>query len=158
MTSVRPMLVATAVALSVSFCGWGMAEETTGKDESQSIREQLAGSWKLSKGVSQGRELSEDQLDGRRVMIEKNTIITFDKEKNELYRALFLIDSSASPVEITMTTDMKDVPETKALGILRLLDDGGWELCYGLPGTPRPKKFESQKGSKHMLFGMERLE
>lgn len=112
--------------------------------------------WKLDDAVNQGRELPEDELDGVVVKVEKNVIVTLDKDAKETYRATFTIDPSKSPIQIDMTTKRKDRSEAIALGITRFDEEDEWELCYALPGNPRPTKFASPKSSNIMLMEMER--
>lgn len=53
-------------------------------------------------------------------------------------------------------TTMKGRPPTMSFGILQFEEEDEFEICYALPGAERPKKFESPKGSKIMLFEVEK--
>ncbi|MGB7344965.1 MAG: TIGR03067 domain-containing protein, partial [Pirellulaceae bacterium] len=125
--------------------------------------EQLQGRWEIVAGVSQGREMSEAEVDGTYVTITTNKITTYDRDERQRYRAIFRIDESKKPMHITMTAVEKNAPTNKlkladritnavSSGVLRFDGQGKWQLCYALPGFDRPEKFESPVGSKNMLF------
>ncbi|KLU06015.1 putative transmembrane region and signal peptide protein [Rhodopirellula islandica] len=127
-----------------------------GDEHTQPLLKRLAGVWDVEEGVNQGEEIPEDELEGTIMKIEKNMIITYDREKREVYRALFTVDETKKPVQIDMTTEMKGMPPMKSLGIIQMEEGDEFELCYALPGADRPKEFQSPKGSKVMLFEAER--
>jgi uncharacterized protein (TIGR03067 family) len=128
--------------------------DSYGKDAK--IEDKLAGVWEIEDGVNQGEELSEDELEGTTMVVKGDTIITYDKDKKEKYRAMFTIDAAKKPIHIDMVTYMKGRPPMKSLGILKFEEDDEFELCYALPGEDRPTKFKSPEGSKIMLFECER--
>lgn len=120
------------------------------------VLQKLIGVWEVEEGVNQGEEIPEDELEGTTMKIDKNTMITYDRDKKEKYRATFTLDVSTKPISIDMTTLMKGMPPAKSLGILKFEDDDEFEICYALPGAERPKKFESPLGSRIMLFEAEK--
>lgn len=145
--------------MALLVCGVAVAEQPspTPDAKTQKVLKQLMGRWEIEEGVNQGRELSEDDLEGTVVIVDKQYIRTIDRDQKERYKAIYKIDASKDPIQINMTSAMKGVPPAQSLGILELEDDGEeWELCYALPGNPRPKDFESEEGSKVMLFEMEK--
>jgi len=130
----------------------------------------LQGRWEIVGGVNQGRELTPTELAGTYVTVTTNSIVTFDANNQQRYRAVFILDETKTPVEITMTSLSSD-PTTEektirqktdspanaiAIGILKFDGDGKWVLCYALPGADRPTEFKSAVGSKTMLFMLER--
>ncbi|MCC9642029.1 TIGR03067 domain-containing protein [Rhodopirellula sp. JC740] len=127
------------------------AEEHTG-----SLKQRLMGVWDVEEGVNQGEEIPEKELEGTVMKIEKNVIITYDKDQREVYRAMFTLDETKKPVHIDMMTEMKGMPPMKSLGIIKIEDGDEFELCYALPGAERPTKFKSTKENKTMLFEAER--
>ncbi len=145
-----------------------MAEEkqTDGKPN-DTLTEKLQGRWEVVAGVNQGRPLSELELRGTYVTISINRIVTYDRDDQQRFRAVFRIDSSAKPVKINMTSvpelarpsqiDPPPKPDTAvAEGIIRFDNDHRWTLCYAVDGADRPKDFKSPKGSKNMLLTLER--
>jgi uncharacterized protein (TIGR03067 family) len=149
------LLCAATLTTSGSLTGAETAENTT---EEQRIQDRLSGIWDLQRGVNRGRQLSDAETDGTTVVIEDFSIVTYDKEENELYRATYILDASEQPVRITMTTSSENRPKQKALGILKFDPQHGdrWTLCYALPGHRRPTEFESRKGGHRMLFEMKK--
>lgn len=141
------------IVLALLATATGYADPNT---KNATTEQRLAGVWEIEEGVNQGEELSEDELDGTTMVVKGNTIITYDKDKNEKYRAKFTIDSNQKPIHIDMITYMKGRPPTKSIGILKFEEDDEFELCYALPGASRPVKFQSPEGSKIMLFECER--
>lgn len=135
----------------------GRADEPAAGDKHEKILKQMSGTWKIVAGSNQGRKLTEEHLDGSRVMIKENTIVVLDPEEKELYKAKFQVDTSTTPYHIDMTSDMPKFPKSQAGGIFEFRQDG-WRLCYGLPGAQRPQKFASPEGSQLMLFTMVKVD
>jgi uncharacterized protein (TIGR03067 family) len=124
-----------------------------GRDD---LMKRMIGVWEIRDGVNMGRELTAQELDGVTVVIDRDTIITYDKDQKEIYRAVFELNLLEKPVEIDMTTATKGMPATESLGILKFTGENKWRLAYAMPKTERPEKFESPKGSKIMLFDLAR--
>ena len=118
--------------------------------------QQLKGSWTIVSGVNQGKPIAADSLKGSRVIFGENTIIVLDAEHKELYKAAYKLTGQKPPFQINMTTEVPNQDPTRGLGLIEFRDSG-LRLCYALPGGQRPTKFESQEGSKHMLFEMKRV-
>jgi len=97
-------------------------------------------------------------------------MVMFDANEQQRYRAVFTLDETKKPVEITMTSLSSDpTTEEKAVkqqtespanavatGILKFDGEEKWILCYALPGADRPTEFKSTAGSMRMLFVLER--
>jgi uncharacterized protein (TIGR03067 family) len=136
-----------------------LAEDRSGG----SISDQIQGRWEIAVGVNQGRELLPAELEGTYVTVMVNKIVTFDRQENQRYQAVFTVDDTSSPAQITMTTipdkanenenlSAKKPDDSVALGILKMVSPEKWMLCYALPGGERPTSFESPVGSKLMFF------
>lgn len=147
-----PKQIATTVALCVFSVSFAHADSSRSPQE---LLKQLTGTWEIEDGVNQGVKLSEEELEGTTMVIQGKTIVTYDKDQNETYRALFTLDTSKKPIQIDMTTQMKRVPPSKALGILKFDEDDEFQIAYALPGADRPAEFKSPEGSKIMLFKCE---
>lgn len=163
-----PIGLTMLVALSATT---GHAEDKS----SETMGKRLQGRWEIVAGFNQGRELTKQQLAGTFTTVTTNTMVTFDRDQRETYRALFRINEDEKPAQITLTSvpeqvDVKEttnaadagveptIPEAIAKGILRFEGDRQWVLCYALPGGERPTEFDSPKGSKLMLFKLKKLE
>ncbi|MFG0288193.1 MAG: TIGR03067 domain-containing protein [Rhodopirellula sp. JB044] len=138
-------LVTMAVALTV--CPAARANEGT-----HSVMKKLQGVWNVTRGVSQGEDIPKEDLEGTKMKIEDNVIVTYDADENEKYRATFSIDSDVDPIAIDMKTETKGMPPMKSLGIVKLSEGNELEICYALPGIDRPAKFQSKEGEMTMLF------
>lgn len=119
--------------------------------------QKLKGSWTIVAGVNQGHAVAAESLKGSRVVFGDETIVVFDAELKELYKASYKLSGARSPFQIRMTDELPNQKGTQALGLIEFRDSG-LRLCYALPGGTRPTKIESLEGSKHMLFEMKRIE
>ena len=154
----------------VVFCGTVMSDD----DPTRSIAGQIQGRWEIVSGVNQGRALLASEVRGTYVTVKDNQIVTFDSQENQKYKATFVVDDSLDPVQIKMTSVLKEVVsnntnaadqaglatvvnnESVAVGILRIDNPRKWTLCYAIPGFERPTRFESPSGSKVLLFTLEK--
>ncbi|QDV68930.1 hypothetical protein Poly24_26430 [Rosistilla carotiformis] len=144
-------------------------ERAPGPTPHDTSTEKFQGRWKVVAGVNQGRELSEAEIQGTTVTVATNTIVTYDRDEHQRFRAVFTIDAAEKPMHIDMTSIPEQAPLSKekvdrpkqdviAAGILKFDGDDRCVLCYALPGADRPTKFASPEGSKLMLFKMERMQ
>ncbi len=158
----RTKQVLSVLVIAAAFlCGSVLGEDKSGG----SIESQLQGRWEVVAGVNQGRELLPAEIEGTSVSVTVNQIVTFDREENQRYKAVFVMDESSSPAKIDLTSVTDDAVEKQlptkkdptyvgALGIVKMVSPGKWMLCYSLPGADRPSTFESPVGSQIMLFTM----
>ena len=163
------LMMAAAIALGVSFSGIASADDKS----SDTANERMQGRWQIVDGVNQGCELSKHELDGSTVSVTANLIVTYDRDQQQRFQAVFTVDDSQDPMHISMTS----VPETArpsevardkqdgaseqsqkmaAPGIIKFDGKNRWVLCYALPGGERPTEFKSPKGSKIMLFTLQK--
>ena len=132
-----------------------------GRQPENSMQRMLQGRWEIVDGVNQGRQLSEQQVDGTYVTITTNSIVTYDRDNQALYQAVFDLDEkkkagsdhyangSQKYPDQTAERCRFESPEMTALGIIKMESDSKWTLCYGfLRGPDRPIKFESPEGSR----------
>ena len=153
-------------SILLSTVGFALAESPA--TDSTSIS--LQGRWEIVGGINQGRELTPSELARTYVTVTTNTMVMFDANEQQRYRAVFTLDETKKPVEITMTSLSSDpTTEEKAVkqqtespanavatGILKFDGEEKWILCYALPGADRPTEFKSTAGSMRMLFVLER--
>ncbi|MDM4018581.1 TIGR03067 domain-containing protein [Roseiconus lacunae] len=147
-----------------------MAIPTVAEEQpDDTMMEKMQGRWEIVEGWNRGQSLAKSEIEGSYVMVKTNQITTFDSDQRQTYQAMFRIDDSKKPVRIQMTALPRTSPaeennslkqptekQPAASGILKFVDEGKWVLCYALPGAEPPTKFESAKGSKTMMFVMER--
>jgi len=158
--------ISIALSILVSTAGFGFADSPA-TDSPSSL---LQGRWEIVGGVNQGLELTPIEVAGTYVTVTTNSIVTFDANSHQRYRAVFILDATKKPIEITMTalpsdptTEKKTVKQKTespandvAAGILKFDGAEKWVLCYSLPGADRPTEFKSTGSSKTMLFILER--
>jgi len=141
--------------IAIVFCAliapFAVAENPESYESDDPAIEKILGFWEITKGVNQGEELSDKELDGVLVHVKRYMMITYDRDQNEKYRASFNIDESESPMHIDLLSMVKGRPPAKSLGIIQIKKDS-WKICYALPGQSRPTKFESAADSGTMLF------
>lgn len=144
-------------------------DKSNEKDKSHgAVQTKLQGRWEIVAGVNQGRELMATELAGIFVTISGNSVTTYDRDQQAKYRAVFQIDETKQPIQITMRpvvpagplnasgeSTTPTIEDASANGILKFDGPRTWLLCYALPGADRPTKFESKKGSKVLLFTLE---
>jgi len=128
-------------------------------DTPQEIMQKLQGRWTIEDGVNQGVDVPEERLDGCYTIITADTIISYDRDKKETYKAKYTLNTLTSPVQIDMVA-MQDGREATALGIIKFewinLDgEKEFSLCYSLTPGARPTKFESPEGSTVLLFELQ---
>ncbi|MCA9134765.1 MAG: hypothetical protein KDA45_16470, partial [Planctomycetales bacterium] len=80
----------------------------------ETAAQRLQGRWEVVRGVNQGKELTAAQLQDTYVTIATNTIVTYDRDQNERFKAVFTIDESKRPMEINMRTVLPNAPTRPA--------------------------------------------
>ncbi|MCS7470289.1 TIGR03067 domain-containing protein [Stieleria sp. ICT_E10.1] len=158
----------SALAVTPAVAEEAVAEEAKAEERpNDTLIEKLQGRWEIVAGVNQGRTLADFEVEGTYVTISINRIVSYDRDDQQRFRAVYRIDSSTDPVQITMTSvpklarpskiDPPPKPETAvAEGIIRFDNAHRWTLCYALEGADRPTEFKSPRGSKNMLLTLER--
>lgn len=147
----RPLLLALTVTTFL------LPHLIVNGDESVNpITRNLQGVWNITDGVNQGEDVPDKELDGTKMKIDNDVMVTYDADENEKYRAKFTLDATTKPFHVDITTETEGMPPMKALGILRFTAEDKMQLCYSLQGVPRPTECQSTKGSKTMLFTSEK--
>ncbi|WP_372721763.1 TIGR03067 domain-containing protein [Novipirellula sp.] len=169
------LLMTAAIVLGTTFSPIASFSSIARADDqsSDTANERMQGRWQIVDGVNQGRELSKQELDGSTVSVTANLIVTYDRDQQQRFQAVFTVDDSQDPMQITMTSvpeaarpsevarDKQDgsseqAKKMTASGIIKFDGKNRWVLCYALPGAERPTEFKSPKGSKVMLFTLQK--
>jgi uncharacterized protein (TIGR03067 family) len=116
----------------------------------------LQGSWTCVWGTIDGRPLAADTASQLRLTL------TADRYKTErgdqvLFDSTYQLDAKQDPPHIDMIGTEGDLKGKAALGIWKL-EGEQLTLCYVMPGSPRPTKFESQPQSGTFLVVWKRAE
>ena len=111
----------------------------------------LQGTWTVVATTFDGKELSKQEIEGRKILFRGNEFTSVNPEKGKK-TLTYSLDPGKEPKQIDLTLPAKD---QKAYGIYSL-DADDLKICYGEPGKDRPKRFESPKASRVFLLVLKR--
>lgn len=138
----------TGLAMSVAFgllLGAGAAKDT----------EALQGSWQLTSGEANGKELPEQQLkDGSLVIKGDHYRVTL--HGRETITGAQKLDSAAKLKTIDITDSTGPHKGETSLGIYELKGDE-FRVAFAPPGKPRPSKFSTTPDSGHWVHVWKRV-
>src|SRR5438309_2284910 len=120
----------------------GIKDPSTKKQEAK-----LQGTWIVVATTFDGKELSKEELEGRKIIFRGKEFTSVNPEKGRK-TLTYSVDPSKEPKQIDLVLPAK---EQKAYGIYAF-DGDNLKICYGEPGKDRPKEFESPKGSRVFLL------
>lgn len=145
----------------VAFCLATVAT-TVLADNHDKVMKKFIGAWNIDEGVNKGERIPEEELENAITVITKDTITSYDADRNVTYQAKYELDTQTDPMQIDMVSQRQG-KEFTALGIVQFdtLDLDGedeFQLAYSLKEGERPKKFESPKGSAIIHLELEQAE
>jgi uncharacterized protein (TIGR03067 family) len=105
----------------------------------------LIGTWIGLSATVDGRALPETTVHQLRLALTTDRYKT-EKGGEVLFDSTYTVDSSKSPKEINMIGTEGDLAGKTAEGIY-LLEGDTLQVCYTMPGKPRPNAFSSPVGS-----------
>jgi uncharacterized protein (TIGR03067 family) len=139
--------VAAFVFLTLAIYGADMQTES----------EKLAGVWTCVSAVNDGKPLPDDVAKMLRLTITKEGSYKTERGDQVLFDSTYQLDAKQDPPHIDMIGTEGDLKGKAALGIWKL-EGEQLTLCYVMPGSPRPTKFESQPQSGTFLVVWKRAE
>jgi len=113
----------------------------------------IAGRYKITEAFKDGKKEDPKEVEGVMVLITKDTVVSTDRNKKQVYGATYVLDTSSTPWKISMTTISPKKGE-KADGVVELKGQT-LKVCYALPGGKTPTGFKT--GEKQHLIVMERV-
>jgi uncharacterized protein (TIGR03067 family) len=113
----------------------------------------LDGTYAIVSGEHGGKAIPEDQIKGSVVTFTGDRIVATDKDRKEFFAATFMVDTTATPMKIVMTSTAPKAGE-KAAGIIQV-DGDAIKLAYNLPGGEPPTDFKT--GEKQHMFVLKRM-
>ena len=144
--------IATMAAMTVGFVntepGGSMAQSAAAQRE----YELLSGTWRLTRGVVNGKPVPASVL--------RNTILITDHNTFRFPKASGVGTHPAGSFTVNPRTRPKQVDSIAAggpqvgqptRGIYEILDANHKRACWGPPGGPRPTEFKSLPGSGQIL-------
>ena len=114
----------------------------------------LQGTWTCVSAVVVGKPLRPETVQLLRLTLTKDRYKT-EKGSDVLFDSTYRIDASKNPPEISMVGIEGDLAGKEAQGIYSLEGDR-LQICYTMPGAPRPTAFESAAGSKAYFISWKR--
>jgi len=113
----------------------------------------LDGTYTVVSGEHGGKPIPEADLKGSVVTFAGDRITGTDKDKKEFFAATFMVDTTAKPMKIVMTSTSPKAGE-KAAGVIQV-DGDTIRLAYNLPGGEPPTGFKT--GEKQHLFVLKKV-
>jgi uncharacterized protein (TIGR03067 family) len=113
----------------------------------------LDGTYTVVSGEHAGKAIPEDQIKGSVVTFTGDRIVGTDKDRKEFFAATFMVDTTATPMKIVMTSTAPKAGE-KAAGIIQV-DGDTIKFAYNLPGGEPPTDFKT--GEKQHMFVLKRM-
>jgi uncharacterized protein (TIGR03067 family) len=105
----------------------------------------LTGTWMGVSATVDGRALPDTTVNQLRLTLTADRYKT-EKGNEVLFDSTYTVDPSKSPKEINMIGTEGDLTGKTAQGIYSLEGDT-LQVCYTMPGKPRPGAFSSPAGS-----------
>ncbi len=109
----------------------------------------ISGVWSCIEAVNNGNKLPAEKASQLKLTLTDKQFKTQLGEQ-VFFDSTYTLNAAKSPAEIEMLGNEGDLKGKPALGIIKL-EDGTLTLCYVMPGSDRPKTFESHPGSMATL-------
>ena len=111
-------------------------------DAGKKEQKKLQGTWKLTRGITDGKPVSEKVIKELRLVFRANTIRIVRRDKTER-EYTYTLDPGQNPKQITVTRTDPEGEGDKGLGIYKLTEDT-LEICMDNRGKKRPKDFTAK--------------
>jgi len=112
------------------------------KDDAKKDLDKLQGEWTLVSGEREGQTIPEDIAKSLKRTVKGNKA-TVTRDGETLAQGTMTLDPAKKPKAIDIKLEGMD---QLIHGIYELKDDT-FKICYGMPGTERPKEFATTAGS-----------
>lgn len=148
-----PLATAPGLVLALALAATARAQDTADRTP-----EALLGTYTIVSGEDSGRPVPDERIEGSKIRITPDVIVSTDRDGKELYVAKFRLNTDARPWKIVMT--MSGGPRgqrgDQADGIIEL-DGDTVRLAYAPEGGVVPTKFDTKTGPKQILFVLRRI-
>lgn len=120
--------------------------------------ENLLGTYTIVSGEDSGKPVAAEEIEGSKIRITPDIIVTTDKEGAEIYVAKFNLKTDSKPWKIAMTMSGGPRGErgTEANGIIEVEGDTV-RLAYATRGGPVPTSFGEKTVANQNLFILKRI-
>lgn len=130
-------------------------------DAKKTDKEKLQGTWQVTKGMSDGKELPKEMNAKVKIVIstDKLTIYPPDGDGTESFDNVYQIDESKTPktIKIKKSKNADQIEREYSLGIYKLNGDTLTICMASRPGKERPTKFEAAENSGYILLTLKRV-
>jgi uncharacterized protein (TIGR03067 family) len=109
----------------------------------------LRGTWKLSSWQTDGKQLSDDHLEGGKLVLDGDRF-TVTLAGQETSTGTQKLDATKNPKTIDITADGDPKPGDTCLGIYEI-DGDEFRVAFAPPGKPRPTAFTTKPESGQWL-------
>jgi uncharacterized protein (TIGR03067 family) len=143
MRALMVLLVVAGVA-SVAF---------SGDEKGEKEKKKLAGTWMLASGKVDGKAVADEHVKRSKFTYDGEvlTLTTPHQSKEPIKSRLTRVDPSKKPAEMDWVRDAGPGAGKTMRAIYEWLDGDTYRICFDPSGKGRPKEFESQEGSGHIL-------
>ena len=137
------------IALVCAIGSFGFFCACTRTSHHMNTTDNLSGTWSCLSATVDGKPLPKETTDLLRLTLTQNRYKT-EKGLEVLFDSTYTIDPAKAPKQINMVGTEGDLAGKQAQGIYTVNSDL-LQICYVMPGSPRPERFESPTGSKAFL-------
>ena len=143
MRALLVLLVVVGVA-SVAF---------SGDEQADKERKKFAGTWALASGKVDGKPVADELVRQGKITFsgKKVTLMTPHQSKEAFTGTITRLDPSKKPAEMDWVRDAGPGAGKTMRAIYEWLDGDTYRICFDPSGKGRPKEFESQEGTGHIL-------
>ena len=145
-----------AAGLALAFLA---AQDPADAKKGDPVPENLLGTYKIVSGEHEGEVVPADRIEGTRVRITGDTIVTTGNDGKDIYVAKYNLSTASKPYKLAMTAT--GTPEggegAKADGLIEV-DGDTVRIIYAPEGGTTPTEFKSAADSGQNLFVLERIE
>lgn len=145
-----------AAGLALAFVA---AQDPADDPKGDPVPENLLGSYEIVSGEHEGTAVPADRIEGSRVRITAESIVTTGSDGKDIYVAKFNLATGSTPWKIAMTAT--GTPEggrgEEADGIIEV-DGDTVRIAYAPEGGVTPTEFKTVADSGQNLFVLERVE
>jgi uncharacterized protein (TIGR03067 family) len=142
-----------AVAVSAAGCSTGRLSGSTARSATaQKDYERLSGTWRLTRGVVNGKPVT--------AIVARNTILITDHNTFRFPKAsgvgthpagTFTVNPNTRPKQVDSIAEGGPHAGQLTRGIYGILDANHKRACWGPPDSPRPTELKSPPGSGRTL-------
>ncbi|WP_175517150.1 TIGR03067 domain-containing protein [Planctomicrobium piriforme] len=142
--------VVSACTVLSTACLMAHADDATAKCDPADFD----GTYKIVSGEMDGKAIPPERLHHVKAVFTAGSIVTFDKDENQVYAATFTLGPAKNGCHINMTSQKPAKEGSSASGLIKK-DGDTVSLIYALPSGELPTSFKTH--AKQHLFIMKKV-